>query len=92
MEEHGDILIPTPPTPDLAVKAARAAFEGGAWKDFSGRQRRDLLLKLADLVEQNAEELAHMESLDNGAWARGRRGGIRGLRVDWRRCKENRLL
>ena len=51
---------------DIAVAAARAAFESGPWSKMSGRERRDLMLRLADLIEQNAEELAHMESLDNG--------------------------
>jgi len=50
---------------DLAVQAARAAF-AGPWRSLSGRARRDLMLRLADLIEQNAEELARMESLDNG--------------------------
>jgi len=50
---------------DIAVKAARAAFNG-PWSKLTGRQRRDLMLKLADLIEQNAEEIAAMESHDNG--------------------------
>ncbi len=51
---------------DIAVKAARAAFEDGPWSKMSGAQRRSLLLKLADLVEKHADELALMESRDNG--------------------------
>ena len=54
---------------DLAVKAARAAFEEGPWSKFNGSQRRDLMLKLADLIEKNADELALVESRDNGAAA-----------------------
>ena len=50
---------------DLAVKAARAAFEG-AWSKVSPSERGKLLNRLADLVEKNAEELAQLESLDNG--------------------------
>lgn len=50
---------------DIAVKAARHAFET-TWKYTNGSSRRDLLLKLADLVETNKEELATLESLDNG--------------------------
>jgi acyl-CoA reductase-like NAD-dependent aldehyde dehydrogenase len=34
---------------------------------MSGRERRDLMLRLADLIEQNAEELATFEAHDNGA-------------------------
>ena len=50
---------------DLAVKGARAAFEG-QWKKVSPYQRQQLLLKLADLIEKNAEEFAQLETLDNG--------------------------
>jgi phenylacetaldehyde dehydrogenase len=51
---------------DRAVKAARKAFETGPWRRMSGRERGRLLYKLADLIEQNLEELAQLESLDNG--------------------------
>ncbi len=51
---------------DLAVKAARKAFEEGPWPRMSGAERGRLLNKLADLVEQNKEELAALEALDNG--------------------------
>jgi aldehyde dehydrogenase (NAD+) len=50
---------------DIAVKAARKAFES-EWKFTDGSKRRDLMLKLADLVEKHKEELATLESLDNG--------------------------
>lgn len=50
---------------DLAVKAARTAYEG-EWKKVSPKNRERLLHKLADLIEQNAEELAQLETLDNG--------------------------
>jgi|JI9StandDraft_1071089.scaffolds.fasta_scaffold39146_2 acyl-CoA reductase-like NAD-dependent aldehyde dehydrogenase len=51
---------------DLAVKAARRAFESGPWKTMSTAQRAKLLLNLADLIEKNADELAQLETLDNG--------------------------
>ena len=51
---------------DRAVKAARKAFDSGPWPKMSGRDRGKLLFKLADLVEQNAEELTGLEVLDNG--------------------------
>jgi len=51
---------------DRAVQAARAAFTTGAWSRMSGRDRARLLLKLADLIEARAEELARLETLDNG--------------------------
>src|SRR5216110_2510199 len=51
---------------DLAVKAARKAFEEGPWPKMSAADRGRLLHKLADQIEQNREELAALESLDNG--------------------------
>src|SRR5271166_4386835 len=51
---------------DLAVKAARRASEEGPWPKMTASERGRLLYKLADLIEQNQEELAALESLDNG--------------------------
>ncbi len=52
---------------DAAVRAARGAFEeGSAWRKLTAAARGQLLNRLADLVEQNAQELAELESLDNG--------------------------
>jgi len=51
---------------DLAVKAARHAFERGPWRRMAAAERGRLLNKLADLIEQHADELARLESLDNG--------------------------
>jgi acyl-CoA reductase-like NAD-dependent aldehyde dehydrogenase len=51
---------------DRAVKAARAAFEQGPWPAMTGRDRRRLLLKLAQLVERDADHLARTETRDNG--------------------------
>lgn len=51
---------------DLAVLAARKAFESGDWHDMRPAQRERLLLRLADLVEANAQSIAEIESIDNG--------------------------
>src|SRR5438094_1794227 len=51
---------------DLAVKAARKAFEDGPWSRMSAAERGRLMNRLADLIEQNKDELAALESLDNG--------------------------
>jgi aldehyde dehydrogenase (NAD+) len=51
---------------DLAAKAARNAFEQGAWPKMNASERGRILNRLADLIEQNREELASLESLDNG--------------------------
>jgi phenylacetaldehyde dehydrogenase len=50
---------------DLAVKAARKAFEG-PWRKMSASQRGRLIWKLGDLIDEHVEELAYLESLDNG--------------------------
>ncbi|GAB4814563.1 hypothetical protein N2152v2_001609 [Parachlorella kessleri] len=51
---------------DKAVAAARAAFDEGPWPRMGGAKRGRILNKLADLIEANADELAAIESLDNG--------------------------
>src|SRR6266700_1590858 len=53
---------------DRAVAAARKAFEdrSGAWRKLSASERGRLIWKLADLVEKNIDELAEVETLDNG--------------------------
>jgi phenylacetaldehyde dehydrogenase len=51
---------------DLAVAAARRAFEGGPWRGMSGATRAKLMWRLADLLLENAEELAELETYDNG--------------------------
>ncbi len=51
---------------DRAVAAARAALEEGPWAKMKASERGRLLYRLADLIEKNAEELARIESLDNG--------------------------
>jgi aldehyde dehydrogenase (NAD+) len=51
---------------DKAVAAARKAFKAASWKQLSGTDRGALMVKLADLVEKNAEILATIEALDNG--------------------------
>ncbi len=49
---------------DLAVKSAWKAFE--SWKDTSIGERSSILLRIADGIEQNAEKLALIETMDNG--------------------------
>jgi len=52
---------------DLAVAAAREAFESGIWRGISPHQRSRLLFKIADLIDAHSEELAVLETLDVGA-------------------------
>ena len=49
-----------------AVMAARKAFESGRWASMNADDRGKLLWKLADLLEANVVEFAHLEALDDG--------------------------
>lgn len=49
---------------DIAVKAARTAFE--EYRKSDCQSRRDVMLRLADILEKNSQEMAALESLDNG--------------------------
>jgi acyl-CoA reductase-like NAD-dependent aldehyde dehydrogenase len=53
---------------DQAVAAARKAFDevGGPWRKMSASERGKVLWRIADLVEKNIDELAELETLDNG--------------------------
>ena len=51
---------------DRAVSAARAAFADGGWRRMNPHKRSRLLWRLADLVDANADELALLETRDNG--------------------------
>lgn len=50
---------------DIAIQAARTAFEG-AWGELTPTERGKLLVKLADLIDENAEMLAAVESVNGG--------------------------
>jgi phenylacetaldehyde dehydrogenase len=60
--------VPSATTADveLAVAAAQRAFSTGEWSTWKPAQRERVLLKLADLVEENLQTLAEIESLDAG--------------------------
>ncbi len=51
---------------DLAVQAARRAFDDGPWSRLTPSERGRMLWRLAELIEANLEEIAEIESLDNG--------------------------
>lgn len=51
---------------DAAVAAARHAFDKGEWGQMDAATRSHLIYKFADLLEENREELAQLETLDNG--------------------------
>src|SRR5512134_2718194 len=51
---------------DVAVASARRAFRSGAWSRMAPRERMELLYRFAALVDEHAEELAVLETLDMG--------------------------
>ncbi|HLE15601.1 MAG TPA: aldehyde dehydrogenase family protein [Anaerolineales bacterium] len=76
-EELAQVALAGQEDVDLAVQAARAAFEKGPWGKMSAEERGNLLWKLADLVDQHADQLAELETLDNGKPIRvARRGDL----------------
>lgn len=64
-EDHAQIPQASAEQVALAIDAARKAFDGG-WKSSSGHQRGQLLNRLADLIDENAERLGRLETIDNG--------------------------
>src|SRR3984957_3719048 len=67
---------------DLAVKAARKAFDSGPWRKTDARDRGRMMNKLADLIEKNVDELAELETLDNGKPISESRNGDLPLVID----------
>ncbi len=51
---------------DRAVRAARAAFDGGPWPKMKPAERQRILFRLGDLILEHADELGRLETLDNG--------------------------
>lgn len=74
-EELGRVALAGLEDVERAVQAARAAFEMGPWSSMTGDERGRLLWKLADLIDQHADELAELETLDNGKPLRVARKG-----------------
>ncbi|MFO0900854.1 MAG: aldehyde dehydrogenase family protein [Pirellulales bacterium] len=64
---------------DKAVKAARKALEGGSWNKMDAADRGRLLYKLADLAEENRDELAALESYNCGKTIRDSHADVQGL-------------
>lgn len=67
---------------DLAVDAARAQFDGGEWSQMDARDRGALMHKLADLIEAEVDDLAALETLDNGKPIRDSRAADIPLVID----------
>ena len=67
---------------DLAAHAAREAFETGPWSTMDARDRGQRMLRLADLMEEEADALAALESWDNGKPIRDARNADVVLAID----------
>ena len=61
-----DVATCSPDDADIAVKGARAAFESGVWSGMAPAERKMVLVRWAELIEKNADELALIECLDVG--------------------------
>ena len=61
---------------DRAVRAARDAFDEGPWGKMTGTERARLMRRLAELIAENAESLAVVESTDNGKLLREMSGQL----------------
>jgi betaine-aldehyde dehydrogenase len=66
----GDVIARVPDANaedvDRAVRAARAAFDEGPWKEATAQDRGRVLFKLAEIVRANADELAELETRNSG--------------------------
>jgi acyl-CoA reductase-like NAD-dependent aldehyde dehydrogenase len=69
---------------EMAIKAARTAFEKGTWSRLSGKARAAVLLRVADLIEQNAEPMAQIETYESGKPITQARGEVSGAADLWR--------
>jgi betaine-aldehyde dehydrogenase len=65
-EVLGRIPDASPADVDRAVKAGRTAFDEGPWKDATAQERGRILLKLANIVRDRADELAELETRNTG--------------------------
>jgi aldehyde dehydrogenase (NAD+) len=65
-EVIADIASGGPADIDRAVSSARSAFDSAAWRRMNPHKRSGLLWRLADLIEEHADEIAALETRDNG--------------------------
>lgn len=69
---------------DAAIKAARAAFDSGVWSRISSKDRAQILLKAAEMIEDDIERIALAETLESGKPITQARGEIAGAADLWR--------
>ncbi len=61
-----DVATATAKDVEAAVASSRAAFDGGPWSKMDGGARAKLMWKLADLIERDAQEIARLETTNQG--------------------------
>ncbi|MCA0930435.1 aldehyde dehydrogenase family protein [Ruegeria profundi] len=69
---------------EAAIAAARTAFDSGVWSRASGKERATVLLKVADLIEQNVDRIALIETLESGKPISQSKGEVGGAADLWR--------
>ncbi|MBO9406611.1 aldehyde dehydrogenase family protein [Shimia sp. R9_1] len=69
---------------EAAIQAARKAFDAGVWSRISGKERATVLLKVADLIEANADRMIELEVLESGKPIAQARGEVTGAADLWR--------
>ena len=69
---------------DLAIAAARRAFDAGVWSRSSGKDRATLLLKVADLIDRDRDRIARAETLESGKPISQAHAEIEGAADLWR--------
>ncbi len=72
------------PEADAAIRSARKAFDSGVWSRISGKDRAAVLLKVAELIEENAERITLQEVLESGKPIAQARGEVSGAADHWR--------
>jgi aldehyde dehydrogenase (NAD+) len=65
-EEIGSFAVASPADVDRAVRAARRAFDEGPWPRMKAGERTKVLLRIADVIRANGDELSRLLALDNG--------------------------
>ncbi len=65
-EKLGEVATATPKDVEVAVASSRTAFDAGPWAKLDGGARAKLMWKLADLVERDAQEIARLETMNQG--------------------------
>ncbi|MEX3010727.1 aldehyde dehydrogenase family protein [Hoeflea sp. TYP-13] len=69
---------------EAAIAAARRAFDDGRWSQISGKERAALLLRVAELIERDLEQIALMETLESGKPISQAKAEIEGAADLWR--------